>query len=307
VERYGRRNVHYRTVGFGPRCGSGAEDVQARKTIFVVEDDPLVSMVVTDTLEDAGYAVQIASNGRDAIRHLQGCVCSYDALLSDIRLGDGPDGWEVARTARALRPDLPIIYMTGDSGSMAGSQAVPSAVVLQKPHFLRELLTALELFFLDRTLLGKGDRGVIEEERFAGQGALWGWAYVSTSVLPAERTEEELEAIMRVSKRNNAAADVSGALMMARRTFAQTIEGPQKGVDAIRRCILADRRHKDIITIHHGAIARRQFESWSLAYAGPSSYLEQVLHDALSASSVDHSMAAILQVMDRLAHYPAHH
>ena len=36
-------------------------------------------------------------------------------MLTDIRLGAGPDGWSVANRARELNPDMPLVYMSGDS------------------------------------------------------------------------------------------------------------------------------------------------------------------------------------------------
>ena len=57
----------------------------------------------------APRAFEAAEPALDALRRE-----SPDVLITDIRM-PGPDGWSLARHARALRPDMPVIYTTGDS------------------------------------------------------------------------------------------------------------------------------------------------------------------------------------------------
>lgn len=64
-------------------------------------------------------------------------------LVTDIRLGVGPSGWDLARQARRSRPDLPIIYMTGDSGADWPAEGVPRSLVVQKPFASGQIVTAL--------------------------------------------------------------------------------------------------------------------------------------------------------------------
>ena len=57
----------------------------------------------------------------------------YNALLTDVRLGDGVDGWEVARRIRQKEPSLPVIYVTGSTAEEWASQGVPSSILVSKP------------------------------------------------------------------------------------------------------------------------------------------------------------------------------
>jgi DNA-binding response OmpR family regulator len=65
---------------------------------------------------------------------------SIDLLVTDISLGDGPDGWQVARRARARSAEMPVIYMTGGRGDEWRPQHVPMGVLLLKPFAIDQLV-----------------------------------------------------------------------------------------------------------------------------------------------------------------------
>ena len=90
---------------------------QSPLLVFVVEDDVLIQDLLIDPLKDAGYEVLIASSGGEAIKLMEGQeAISIRALVTDIQLGpSSPSGWEVARRARELHPEIPVVYVTGDS------------------------------------------------------------------------------------------------------------------------------------------------------------------------------------------------
>jgi CheY-like chemotaxis protein len=58
---------------------------------------------------------------------LKGGLTKYRALVTDINLPGTMDGWEVARHAREIDPEFPIVYMTGASADEYGSQGVPNS------------------------------------------------------------------------------------------------------------------------------------------------------------------------------------
>ena len=68
---------------------------------------------------------------------------SVAALVSDIRLGEGLSGWELARLAREESPNLPIVFISGDSAADHSAQGVPDSVMIQKPFVGAQLVTAL--------------------------------------------------------------------------------------------------------------------------------------------------------------------
>jgi len=99
--------------------------------LLLVEDGPLVLLTTRTVLEECGYQVVTATRGGSAVERLGEPI---SALITDIGLPDGVSGWEVARRAREAQPDLPVIYTTGGTIADTSANAVPGAVMLQKPY-----------------------------------------------------------------------------------------------------------------------------------------------------------------------------
>ena len=108
------------------------------ESVLLVEDDELLGVLFELALAEAGYLVTRASHGAEALAVL--ATASIDLLVTDIALGDGPDGWQVARRARARSPDMPVIYMTGARGDEWRPQHVPMGVLLLKPFPIDQLV-----------------------------------------------------------------------------------------------------------------------------------------------------------------------
>ena len=122
----------------------GDRSLQDLLAILVVEDDPLIQSVVEETLMEGGFEVAIVSSGQRAVELLDGTEAKYRALVTDVNLGRNKmDGWEVAKHAREIEPEFPIVYMTGDSSADWGSKGVPNSIVLIKPFAPAQLLTAV--------------------------------------------------------------------------------------------------------------------------------------------------------------------
>jgi DNA-binding response OmpR family regulator len=112
--------------------------------ILLVEDEELIRNIVEETLEDGGFKVVLADTGEEAVRLLDSSGSKYRALVTDIKLGRGTlSGWDVARHARSVDPELAVVYMTGDSAAEWSSQGVPNSVLLTKPFAPAQLLTAV--------------------------------------------------------------------------------------------------------------------------------------------------------------------
>jgi FixJ family two-component response regulator len=69
-------------------------------------------------------------------------------LITDIRF-PGPSGWEIARHARHQKPELPIVYMTGDSGADWSAEGVPKSLLLQKPFAAAQAITAISTLLIN--------------------------------------------------------------------------------------------------------------------------------------------------------------
>lgn len=122
--------------------------------IFVVEDDVLIQLSLKSSLEDSGFGVAVASTGKQAIEMLDGFGVQYRALVTDVDLGLSKlNGWAIAKRAREINNDLPVIYMTGKSAHEWGANGVPNSVLLQKPFATAQLVTAIsQLLNLGNTL-----------------------------------------------------------------------------------------------------------------------------------------------------------
>jgi len=112
--------------------------------VLVVEDDPLIQSFAEETLTDGGFEIVIASSGEDAIDLLDAGKAKYRAMVTDINLGsDKLTGWDVARRAREIDAEFPVIYMTGDGADDWASKGVPNSILLTKPFAQAQLLTAV--------------------------------------------------------------------------------------------------------------------------------------------------------------------
>lgn len=111
--------------------------------VFLVEDETFIKELVEHTLQEGGFAVAIASNGEEAMAMLEADGGKFHALVSDINLGRGPTGWDVARRARELNEHLPVVYMTGGNGHEWASQGVPNSILIGKPFAPAQIVTAV--------------------------------------------------------------------------------------------------------------------------------------------------------------------
>ena len=113
--------------------------------ILLVEDEVLVRELLALELTEAGYHVLEAADGDEALAHL---AAGHDLtlLLTDIRLPGAHDGWAVAAAARANRPDLPVIYITGYSEREV--QPVPGGILFRKPFRAADIVAAVRAFGL---------------------------------------------------------------------------------------------------------------------------------------------------------------
>jgi DNA-binding response OmpR family regulator len=115
----------------------------AAPLLLLVEDEVLVQEFLEHSLTEEGFDVTITSNGTQAFAELESDAARFKAVVADIKLGEGPDGWSVGRRARELVHDMPVIYMSGDSAHDWSSQGVPNSVMLAKPFVPAQLITAI--------------------------------------------------------------------------------------------------------------------------------------------------------------------
>jgi DNA-binding response OmpR family regulator len=111
--------------------------------VLLVEDEIMISEWVAQSLSEQGFAVQTAANAADALDHL--AADEVDVLLTDINLPGGMDGVTLARRARELRPNIPVVYASARATMLSPDARVPGAIILPKPYqpaLLGRLLSA---------------------------------------------------------------------------------------------------------------------------------------------------------------------
>ena len=107
--------------------------------ILVVEDEPLVRMLMVEALVDEGFEVIECATGEQALAECRRGVA--DVLFTDIRLPGEVTGWDIAEVCRDIHPQLPVIYATGYSHVSA--RPVPGSIWFQKPYRIEHVMAAI--------------------------------------------------------------------------------------------------------------------------------------------------------------------
>jgi CheY-like chemotaxis protein len=121
----------------------GVWALEDKLLVLVIEDDQAIQGVVEDALIEGGFEPAIAASGEEAVTLLKGNQTKYRALVTDINLLGRIDGWEVAKRAREVDPDFPIVYITAANADQWASQGVPNSILLTKPFAPVQLVTAV--------------------------------------------------------------------------------------------------------------------------------------------------------------------
>jgi DNA-binding response OmpR family regulator len=111
--------------------------------LLLVEDEPAIRTMLEDSLAEEGFKLVLARDGSQALAELDADAARFRGVVTDISLGRGPTGWEVARRARELVPEMPIIYMTGGNAHEWAAQGVPKSVLVPKPFVPAQIITAV--------------------------------------------------------------------------------------------------------------------------------------------------------------------
>jgi two-component system cell cycle sensor histidine kinase/response regulator CckA len=115
------------------------------ETILYVEDDDILRASVRRSLEHYGYRVVVAASGAEALALWRTGDHTIDLLFTDLVMPGGVDGHELARTLRAESPQLKVIFISGYSPEIAGTELALGAgeTFLQKPIAAHAMLRAV--------------------------------------------------------------------------------------------------------------------------------------------------------------------
>lgn len=138
----------FRICALVKKGSPGFDSMAEVAPILVVEDEPMIRMNLVETLHDGGFTTEECGDGKAACQCIDKCA-EMQGLITDIRLGDGPNGWDVARHARRRFPHIAVLYVTGDSVAEWTSEGVPNSLIMQKPYAEAQLMTAIASLLIE--------------------------------------------------------------------------------------------------------------------------------------------------------------
>lgn len=107
--------------------------------MLVVDDDADVCAIICEVLSAAGWSVECVSTDQEAHARIPR-LPTLDGLILDVNLGRGTTGFDVARFARQVIPDVTVLYVSGAvSDSSFRAFGVPESGFLAKPFTPDEL------------------------------------------------------------------------------------------------------------------------------------------------------------------------
>ena len=126
-------------------------------TILVVDDDADIRESLRDALGDEGYAVRLASNGKEALELLTTLKRPRGIILDlTMPVMSGTEFYQAMRAVPALA-DIPVLISTSDP-----SHAPTGVPVMKKPVSLKRLLATVAALLLKRGAVGEASsRGVV--------------------------------------------------------------------------------------------------------------------------------------------------
>jgi DNA-binding response OmpR family regulator len=110
--------------------------------VLVIEDEYWLLADVERALTEAGFASEAVLSGEEALTRFKAGDKNYKALVADVKLQGGLNGWEVARRIREKDNSFPVVYVTAYHQNWA-SQGVPNSILIPKPFVPARLVTAV--------------------------------------------------------------------------------------------------------------------------------------------------------------------
>ena len=124
------------------RAGEANGKVSQRKTLLVVDDEPDIRESLRDALEDEGYRVAVARNGKEALEVLRTLEKPFAVILDIIMPVMSGAEFYAALQADAHFADTPVLISTSDA-----SRAPSGVLIMKKPIDLERFLDAVANLF----------------------------------------------------------------------------------------------------------------------------------------------------------------
>jgi DNA-binding response OmpR family regulator len=117
--------------------------------VLVVEDEFFILTDLDAALRDGGFNVLGASSGSEALRLIEAQGPLIRAIVTDVNLGTGPSGWDVANFARTQNAAMPIVYASGGNEADWAVHGVPKSVFVAKPFAPAQVVVAVSALLND--------------------------------------------------------------------------------------------------------------------------------------------------------------
>ena len=112
----------------------------SKRTVLVVDDEPMILTLMVEILGELGYHALQASDSATGLKILQSDV-AIDLLVSDVGLPGGLNGRQMADAARLVRPDLKVLFITGyaENAAIGNGHLMEGMQVMTKPFDMQAL------------------------------------------------------------------------------------------------------------------------------------------------------------------------
>ena len=162
--------------------------------ILLAEDESAIAGFIKEGLEEEGFAVDVASNGRQALTMAMDFIDEYDIYLLDWML-PGVSGIEICRSIRKENKNVPIIFLTAKDTVDDTVFALESGAndYLKKPFAFEELLARIRVLLRNKN----GEQNIFEKDDISLNTEVH---QVTKAGLPVEFTQKEfalLEYLLR--------------------------------------------------------------------------------------------------------------
>lgn len=143
--------------------GADSIGVGFGRSVLIVEDDALLRELIAQSLEARGFRVETSATAADARRAFS--RGDHDAVILDVNLGPGPNGFDLADSLLDSSPNLAIVFLTNlpDSRFVGrNAKQVPKGIAYLRKSTLSDVSTLIEA--LDSALRGSGAQNFRQDQ-----------------------------------------------------------------------------------------------------------------------------------------------
>ena len=124
----------------------GRSPARSTERVLLVDDEPAVCEALSGSLAARGLDPVCVRSDRDALSALRGPGPRFACLVVDVNLGPGVTGYDVARYARRIDEDLPVVYVSGQTTrqTFEENRVEGDTAFLEKPFSPGDLVAAIQ-------------------------------------------------------------------------------------------------------------------------------------------------------------------